>query len=557
MNQDVGMRTKGPVTHDACRLLPLFAVAVALLLAPAKSQEQAPRPVLLQVEGRSVTEALRDLSKPLQLELRADPRLAEHKVTLALHSPVGREILEQLAVVLQANWRREDGRTRTLHESKRRARAITAARRQRAAFRRHLADRTMRLLADAARGGPGVDPGGINPLSRPASELVLKLPRELIVAALARPVPGRGSSTRFRFGVAIPAGRLSPAGRRALLGYLEASWAAYPPMDARGLRAQTAWRADPSPLLVRLSVLESPSPDPRLPGASYDLWLSLSVLGQSGVGYMTTVARPGVTTPAETPEPLPEGASAQAPETIPRTIAMPRGTYRFDRFLVTLAQHGGFDVVADYFTPRRTVSISKASYSLNDLLAEMDQSMGVMHWWDGDVLLVRTRRWAEALDFEPPIAVVDRLERVAKAPNGPTFEDWLFFASRATDDQLTTLESHTGPGGEPFPLHLAPRIRANAPWLRAYDRLTLKQRSLARRRLGFHLERLPRSARQLWREALLSHGLVIPGVPWRANLRMSARRQPLWTGTAPVPRAEVVSPLSPKAVSLWIDARSD
>ncbi|HEU4754480.1 MAG TPA: hypothetical protein VFU47_15330, partial [Armatimonadota bacterium] len=259
------------------------------------------------------------------------------------------------------------------------------------------------------------------------------------------------------------------------------------------------------------------------------------------------------TLPAANPGSTPVGDPAPESPLEDRLIELPPGRYRHDRLLTLLAKAGGFEVVADYFTKGTVLTVEPGKKRLGDLLSKFDAALRCRHEWDGTLLRVRTVPWAELTDLEPPAEVTDRLEQFRALPRGPALEDLLLIARRTTDEQLATLEHYHGPGGEPLPLHLVPRLRMNAGWLRAFAALPAYQLADAESRAGLPLSRLAPGAREQWGLPLARAGLD-PQAP--ALLRVLPGPPPTLTAWPRIPRVCLLSPLRPQPADLWRNAES-
>ena len=545
------------------RNLGLPALAVALVAAASlgavRALGQAQRgagEAEIRSEADSVGRVAEALREALDRRLLVAQELSDDKLVVKAAKSRADAARVQIARLLDARWVRppdSSGGALRLEPSPARADIIASAERARELARSNeiqlVVDRIRSAFDDPSKRW---DPKGLFPQTEPAFEILRTLSADSLELALSRPAPpGRrgGARSAPAQSVAYPVGRLSPETRQAVRHYVEAL-AEFSAGDAE----HSAWlrryvdRADE--LWLRLPAFRAIS-DPTVPEgldgeASIVLW---DPRRNGALGIPLTLRAYTLLnhTLGDT------AASGETPEQLRgRKVKIESGSYRFDRFLTMLADAGEFNVVSDYFTRSKLVQLTKPEYDLDELLTGVDENMGVRHWWDGDTLLVRTRNWPDALAVEPTQAMVETLERTARTEGGFTFEEYLELAADATDDQIATLQLHTGPQGETPWKAWADRLRANAIWLRAYASLSNRERDQARREAGLRLERLDPTKRALWNEVLLRNALYIPGQPAPVTLHVSGERDAIFPGMVPVPRAWLTSPLAAQPAQLWL-----
>jgi hypothetical protein len=411
--------------------------------------------------------------------------------------------------------------------------------------------------------GPGVPNNSFNTLCPAAYQTVKHVPREIIQQALMNPNPPQIGSTVDKIPCAsFRASQLSPEGKAAfselisqLVADAEARRVANAEARPPGRPASAYLRQLPArsnELVLEFWSNEAVSKggttltlslkDPELPAFSTDFGLSVTSFDEIEREFKRTghAREKEIKSPTAPPDPR---------ENV--TVVLPRGTYRYDRALELLAKSAQVDLVSDYFTHGKPVKWEGGPQRMAQVLADLDQDYGLTHRWEGSTLLVRTRNWAEALEREPTTAVVERAETVAASPDGPELKDVVWIASRCSDEQLAVLGFHMDPTGKRLkPLELAPQIRTNSAWLRAYAALTPAETKLAEGPSGLRLARLPLRTRALWERALMRASVYPPeGKELLLKVRYGVGL-PLkdWSQ---MPRVLISSPGNSAAKDLW------
>lgn len=496
------------------------------------------------VESRPVREILTRMSRPGAPSLTVTPDLAEEKVTVAVSGGDWPGTRAALAACLDAEWLRTAD-TETLRPTARRASALAAWREARLAGRRALAQSLREGLGrQLASGGQRLPEGVFSPTFAPEIYPVVRsLPNALIERALSRPNPPFNGSEGAKVpGARIEARALSAAGREALSRVYEAAATraeARSPGSPGAARLRSLAR-DPSAVHIELWVNEPAA-------ATGHVSLNLSLISPPrGRADYTLAHGSAPTSPIDLAEPR---AEPLPPHVSGRLVVLPPGRYRSDRFLRLLAQESALPLASDYYTRPGFMTVTPGARRLADVISLYCRAFDTVAAWEGDCLILRSRDWVTRVDREPRARVAD----IASTwdGRGPTLAQALDVARQSTDAQLATLEDHGGPEGEKLPLHVVPRLRLNAAWLRAAALLGAADRAAAARPAGLFLDRLPLSAKATWTEAL-----GLPLIPPRCVLRVRngpPEALPDWVRMDDVTVAE-----GPRGipVSLWRHARS-
>ncbi len=338
-------------------------------------------------------------------------------------------------------------------------------------MRQYFRDREQRRLAEAIRTAEGLrqalrqrrerlaSPQGSGPYPGELDTgallgVVLELPARTL-AELTRPaqLPVRGGGS-FQGTLAIPLARLGKDQRQQVADFIDAQaqkaqpgtssarlWARLRPQWERAsLRCSLSNRAGSQALWAEL----------RFPGSQWtpDFWV--------GSVYQAppreSEEAPDATTPAPSTEE--ERVLDLSLEDAPYTGAC-----------LEVARALGVAIVADAFTLRERMKLKRPRVRAQEALAQLEQTFRVRRTWVGRTLLVRSRRWEDRLEDEPPARHLDALvERVREAGNRRLFgfEDWLAHVrvlTRAQVDGLSrweekgqTLLDLAGPLGQSWDL---------------------------------------------------------------------------------------------------------
>jgi len=510
--------------------------------------------ITYSAEARSCKEVLADLSRQTGLELKADLELAECKLTLAVRTMPSDRLRDCIAKAVNGEWTRDraDGERLTLRPTAERVAALREARTKKLERRQALIRPMGSMLDLGIAGRVGGTGNSFDQVRREAYAVVKHLPRDTIYRAILNPnPPPTGTSVDKMPCVSIRASTLSPEGKVAfarLVGQIVADAETRGPASAylRQLPARSEelllefWSNEATPRSggnLTLSLR-----DPTSPSFGTDIWIA-------GASYPKANVPANPVLPGEQGMAKQQAFPANAREAT--LVELPRGSWRYDHALVQLCAAAKVDLVADYFTRGKLTKWSGGRRQLVQVLDEMESELGLEHEWKGSTLIVRTGKWAESVDMEPTAEVVRRMEKVAGEPEGPELGDLLFVAAQSTDERLTVLGFHTDPDGKRLPATLAPRIRKNATWLRAYASLTQAEAKLAGGASGLKLNRLPVKTRARWEQALTRSSVYFPSgelviLKVTRDARSSAYKD--WPN---VPAVKLGSPSWPLPVELW------
>jgi len=512
------------------RLTFFSALALSLLLAPNNAGLTAPRDPLL-LEARPAREVVPALGKYLGVVLNVDPALADEKFSIRVSRLDLVSAQKALAAASGGIWkvREKQGHPEYwLCPSDERVAAISRYRQEREEQIQQQTKALRESLRHHAADAPlPVERRGIGAFPPAAYDVLKSLPDGIIDQVLSHPNPPfSGSQAAKAPAVTVPVSALSPDGREAttrlLLDLADQMDHAGPPATGKGFRNLAA-----NPDGVKLGFWASSVP--RSGGMAS---LSVSVLAPDGsIATDVVLARTPVPGPSFRPNGnLPTRGSTKAPGIVPipslqgggakpslpdepldpreqRMVLLPEGRYRHDHLLATLAKSADLETVSDYYTKGTVTTISPGRKPLGELLRGLDRIYRCRHTWVGGCLVFRSENWEALAEVEPRAAVTDQLDQVAKDPKTLTVDDLVFAAENATDEGLATLEYHTEPNGKALPLHLVPRLRMNAPWLRAYGALR-DAKSLPVPKGGLYLARLPQPIRRAWEDVLLRAGIT-------------------------------------------------
>jgi hypothetical protein len=193
-------------------------------------------------------------------------------------------------------------------------------------------------------------------------------------------------------------------------------------------------------------------------------------------------------------------------------VQLPKGTFRYDRFVYELSAASGIDIVADYYT-RRLVSCSGERKTIQDYLLQLKSDLNLQPTWTASGLRLKCRDWYEVADYEPTAEAADLLEAAAREKEGPTLNTLLRIVSRSNSHQLATLERHTFPDGKRPPLNWVSRIYGNAPWLRLFAQLPQSAQKMAQSEAGYRFLKLPPASIEPWRQVAVGRALISSEAP--------------------------------------------
>lgn len=497
------------------RLVLPTLLLLGLLVGAARSAPPPPEPLVF--EGRPAREVLPALGEQLKVVLKADPALAEVKLSLRIAEADLKSVQSALAVAVDGAWKtrgREGQPEYWLCPSDERDRRLSRYRQERVdRLQRQTEGLKRSILVQDVPDNPSASRGSLGAFLPQAYDILRTLPEGCLDRALAHPNPPFNGSEGAKVpGIAVPVAALPLQGREAtsqLLRYLGDRMDEGRPGAGSTYRRQAA---DPSGMKVELWTSSAPST-----GGAATLHLSLRTADGKRAADVTlartiSLPKPSTSTPPVTGTPGSNGSSPPMDSAThepreQRSIKVPEGRYRHDHLLAAVAKAANLETVSDYYTKGTVTTISPGPKRLEDLLRGFDRIYRCRHFWVGDILVFRSENWEALSEAEPPAVVTDRLTQAGKDPKTLEIDDLVFAAQNANDERLATLEYHTDPSGKALPLNLVPRLRMNAAWLRAYGALGAAK-SLPVPKNGLYLARLPRTARAAWQDVFLQAGVL-------------------------------------------------
>lgn len=539
----------------------VLPVLLASLPMPLLARQQAAE-LRLESTARPTTEVMARLSPPGEAPRQVEAALSSRKLCVAASDPSRPEVAAAVAKALDGEWRPgEKGALRLVATTRgrtqlQRSRALQQVARaaQAAALRESLQKRLSPGARDNSPEAIKDPPAWMRPTGLwPILSAIPDSGWSVIVSAvpMARS-PEEPAGINKDASLVIPGAWLAGDSREALSRFLmELAAESVPPPQRLPDRyhqrvvASVRQRADgyrlaaQHPELVRMEVFGNAHPFARMPGAAH-VFLDLSLLSaRLPVSRDCTLALaqvPGSAPRLEAVENLFPGGFRAEHSLADRPL---RGggefPKRLDQALIQAARLTGVSVAADYFTRGMPIPPPARDGTLGGWLKVLEERLPLAHAWVGDVLVIRSRDWAWRHDWEPPAALVDRLEARAEASQLFTLEDHLA-AARCPDEQIRTLRFHTSTRGIPAFRQDAERTYAGRHVLRAYGGLTETQRAVARRPAGLSLARLSRPQLVAW-EGLLQRFALLPRGAWpRIAVRLSPSDDP------PIPGVELSVP---------------
>ncbi|MGV3722091.1 MAG: hypothetical protein ACO1SX_14365 [Actinomycetota bacterium] len=540
--------TSGVITLSVLVTLGLTLLVDAAGAAPAAT-------VKFGAEAISCKAALAELSRQTGMTHRAERDLAADKLTLEIHSLSPTAARSAIASALDAEWVSGGTETKswTLRHSTARRQALASAQARRMQ-RREAEVRMMSSWLDKeiARGS-GRPRGSFSTFCPYAYQVVKEIPRALLEGVVMNPnPPATGTSVDKMPGLSLRASELTPTGRAAfkeLLTQLVADVETRRPANAyvRGLPARSNelvlefWANESAPGSGGGLNMRVQDPTATKPGAEFELTAS----SHADIERYLDRNNPDKAEPSKT-----KTAGASPNDRAP--VQLPKGALRYDYALARICASAGFNLVADYFTRGKAVKWNGGVRQIGEVLGELEEDFGLRHTWEGSTLVVRTEKWAEALEMEPSAEVVARIAQVSARKGGPRLGDLLFVAARSSDERLTVLGFHMSRTGERLPANLVPRIRANAAWLRTYAALTQDESKRAISPSGVSFSRLSARSRANWESALVRSSLYPSANTGKVVLSVSrdgaAAAFPDWPE---VPKVMLKSAGWPSSVNLW------
>jgi hypothetical protein len=465
-----------------------------------------------QWAGRPVKIMAAELAERFGLQLTAARSLRERKVTASLPADIpAADVLEALAVALEARWVRPAGEAETrrleyrpeveaaLREGSARRERLEQAARQEQAELIHSAMREALLALDRPPPPSGQRPYvQSEPLVRLLSSLGPAALEELASAVrFSVPYSDTGSAPDKTPALCVPFTALSPMQQGFVHQYFQQQGITADPTGS----LLSFWNLDGEQLLMSFLPLDGGPPGPpseEAPVLRGDAPVLLAETGPAAEALQRLRAEPlGGASPGGSGLANAEEQAAfiaEVAEALRRLDSRCPGRHSARWLALDLAEASlalgealGVPVVADYFTLEARLSLEVRDVAASELVWPLLRQFGLQPVWSGDVLVLRSIFWAGRAEREIPEEFLDGLVEARRRLPDPSrsvlpLPELAAAAAALRPEQLGGLtEFRTRDASERLSFELESQaIRLERPLLLFYDALGLEPRARER-----------------------------------------------------------------------------